>query len=65
MWHIQCMPFKVAGPHYYNNSFGRVCIWPCHASFGMTPSFWNLVMAMCAHPSIGMTETKAFRELLA
>ena len=24
MWNIQRMPFKVAGPHYYNDFFGRV-----------------------------------------
>ena len=26
MWNIQHMPFKVAGPHYYNDFFGRVHI---------------------------------------
>ncbi len=25
MWNIQRMPFKVAGPHYYNDFFGKVC----------------------------------------
>ncbi len=24
MWNIQRMPFKVAGPHYYKDFFGRV-----------------------------------------
>ncbi len=24
MWNIQCIPCKVAGPHYYNDLFGRV-----------------------------------------
>ena len=24
MWNNQCMPFKMAGLHYYNDFFGRV-----------------------------------------
>ena len=26
MWNIQHMPFEVAGLHYYNDFFGRVCL---------------------------------------
>ena len=33
MWHIQRMPFKVAGLHYYNNFFGRV--------------YWHPVLSIC------------------
>ena len=32
MWNIQRMPFKVAEPHYYNDFFGRVYMYPFHHS---------------------------------